>query len=464
MNNQELILRGSILGYLLRHSATLFVGLLFLSALALVDFYFIGLLGPEELTAASFAAPVLFMGINLLLSVAVGVMIVASRLIGEGRAAAVDKVASAGLYLAFLTGGLLLLIGWGSHDRLFALLGAAPAMVDLLKDYMHIIYVNFVLMAVLIASLKIMQAFGEVRRQALAMGVVVLLNGVLDPLLIFGIGPFPAWGLKGAAAATAIATAVGVMVLLWMLRKYIRFRPMAITFHWRKVLYLAGPVSLTKTMMPLSNAAITALLAGLSGAAIAGGQPPAEVAAYGVGYRVDLIVLLFLVALSSVTAPFIGQNLGAGNPARIRRGIRLGIWINIIYGLLAGLGVICFREQIVELFTDDAAIRKEMAVYLMLAPLGYAFNGVLMLSVAVMEACGKPLRSVLVNLVYFFLLYIPLAILGGHWQGSTGVYVAYPVAGLLAAVFGVWLMWRTVGALAVTTESVPDPALASIEG
>ena len=426
MTNQELILSGSILEYLLRHSATLFVGLLCLSALALVDFYFIGKLGPDELTAVSFAAPVFFLGINMLLSLGVGIMIVASVLIGKDNLHDVNKVSSAGLCLAFLIGTLMMTGAGYFHDPIFSLLRAERDMIVLLKDYMHLIYVNFVLMALLIASLKILQAFGEVKRQVIVLIIVVGLNLILDPLLIFGVGSFPGWGLTGAAAATMIATSVGVIVLFFMLGKYIHFIPSAFTFSWRKILYLAFPVSLTKTMMPLSNAAITALLAGFGSL---------SVAAYGIGYRVDLIVLLFLVALSSVAAPFIGQNIGAVNPERIKQCILLSIRIIFIYGILAGFAIITFRENIVSVFTDDPGIRKELSTYLSIAPFGYFLNGLMMLSVAVLEVFNKPLRSALVNLVYFFLLYIPIAIFGGKLKGSVGVFWAYPAAGAIAAVF-----------------------------
>ena len=435
MKNVQLILHGSILEYLLKHSATLFVGLVCLSSLALVDFYFIGQLGAMELAAVSFAAPIVFLGINVLLSLGVGVMIVSSKLVGGGDMESVNRVSSAGIYLAIVVGVLMMLGGFYFHETIFSVLQAEQAIIDLIRGYMQFIYINFVLMALLIVLLKILQAFGEVKSQAIVMMVVVFLNIALDPLLIFGIGPFPQLGLEGAAIATCIATGVGVLVLFFIAAKYIRYRLDAFTHSWGQILYLGLPVSLSKSMMPLTNAAITAMLAAFGNI---------SVAAYGIGYRIDLIVLLFLVALSSIVAPFIGQNIGAGNYDRIYNCILMAIRVVFVYGIIAGAAVFFFSEQIASVFSPDSAVRSELSLYLLIAPIGYFLQGLMMLSVSVLETLNKPLRSALVNLIYFFLLYIPFAAIGAKFYGNVGIFAAYPISGLVAAIFALSIMMRTL--------------------
>ncbi len=435
MKNVQLILKGSILEYLLKHSTTLFVGLVCLSSLALVDFYFIGRLGALELAAVSFAAPVVFLGINVLMSLGVGVMIVGSKLVGQGELETVNKLASAGVYLALVVGILMMLFGFYFHENIFSLLRADPEIIELIGGYMRYIYFNFLLMALLIVLLKMLQGFGEVKIQAIVMVIVVLLNIFLDPILIFGLGPFPKMGLEGASIATCFATAVGVLILFIASTKYISYRPKSVTFRWGQILYLGLPVSLSKCMMPLSNAAITAMLASFGNI---------SVATYGIGYRVDLIVILFLVALSSIVSPFIGQNIGAGNFKRIERCISMAIRIIFIYGIIAG-GLVCiFKEEIANLFSPNQPIEKELALYLMIAPVGYFLQGLMMLSVSVLETLNKPMRSALVNLVYYFILYIPIAALGAKFYGNVGIFIAYPVSGFIAAGFAYFIMRRSL--------------------
>ncbi len=435
LKNVQRILKGSILEYLLKHSATLFVGLVCLSSLALVDFYFIGRIGAMELAAVSFAAPVVFLGINILLSLGVGVMIVGSKLVGQDDLETVNKLSSAGIYLALVVGVLMMLVGYYFHENIFSILRADPEIIELIAGYMQYIYFNFILMALLIVLLKILQSFGEVKIQAIVMVIVVILNIILDPLLIFGYGPFPELGLEGASIATCFATGVGVLILFIASTKYISYRPSSITFRWRQILYLGLPVSLSKSMMPLSNAAITAMLASFGNV---------SVAAYGIGYRIDLIVLLFLVSLSSIVSPFIGQNIGAGNFERIERCISLAIRIIFIYGIIAGTIVFIFKEEIANIFSPEVLIEKELALYLMIAPIGYFLQGLMMLSVSVLETLNKPMRSALVNLIYFFVLYIPFAALGAKFYGNVGIFIAYPVAGFIAAVFAYLIMSRSL--------------------
>jgi len=388
-----------------------------------------------ELAAVSFAAPIMFLGINVLLSLGVGVMVLSSKLVGQGDLDRVNRVSSAGIYLAIVVGILMMLVGFYCHENIFAILQAEQAIIDLIADYMKYIYINFILMALLIVLLKILQAFGEVKSQAIVMMVVVFLNIALDPMLIFGYGPFPELGLKGAAMATCFSTGVGVLLLFIVAGKYITYRFDAFTYSWGKILYLGLPVSLSKSMMPLTNAAITALLAAFGNV---------SVAAYGIGYRIDLIVLLFLVALASIVSPFIGQNIGANNFERIERCIHMAIRIIVIYGLLAGAAVFIFSDEIAAIFSPGTEIQKELSLYLIIAPIGYFFQGLMMLAVSVLETLNKPMKSALVNLIYFFVLYIPFAALGGKYYGNVGIFVAYPVAGLFAAVFAMSLMLKTL--------------------
>ena len=438
MKNVQLILGGNITQYLLRHTVTIFIGLVCLSSLALVDMYFIGQLGSEELTAVSFGAPVLLFGINLLLSIGAALMIVASKLVGKEALDQVNWVSSAGIYLAAFVGGLLFILGTFGGDALFRLLQASEEIIFLLHDYMQLIYGSFIFLGIMVAATNIMRAFGEVRTPTLVMATVVACNLILDPLLIYGYGIIPAFGLEGAALATFVAILIGMFFALFQLRNYIRFSWRSLTYRWQETFKVAVPITISKTMLPTANAVITALLAGYSNAAVS---------AYGIGYRIDLLILLFMMALSIVVAPFVGQNYGAGNFSRIRACIRLSFRFAIIYGIVAAFLVILGRTWIGRIFTDDVAIIEEVSWYLFLVPWGYFLNGIYYIGAAVLDTLNRPTLAAIITFVHLFGLYIPLAYLGDAFWGVNGIYAAFPVSSLIIAIVMMVVVRKTINAL-----------------
>ncbi len=432
MKNVELILRGNVSNYLLRHSATIYIGLVCLSSLALVDMYFIGQLGSAELTAVSFGAPVLLFGINLLLSIGAALMIVVSKLVGKSDTQAVNRVSSAGFYLAAVVGAILMTAGLLGNDALFELMRASTEIIAMLSEYMQLIYLSFFFLGIMVASTNIMRAFGDVRTPTIVMATVVFCNLILDPLLIHGYLGFPALGLSGAAMATLSSIIIGMLIAVVLVFRYIRFIPQAFSYQWGEVLKVAVPITISKTMLPTANGVINALLAGYGNAAVA---------AYGIGYRVDLLILLFTMAMSIVVAPFIGQNYGAGNIERIKKCIQLGFRYAIIYGIVAGLLVILFRTQIGGIFTDDQAVIDQVSWYLLLVPMGYLFNGIYYIGAAVLDTLNRPTLAAIITFLHLFILYLPLAYLGQWLWDTSGIFLAFPVSSLLIAI----VMWKIVG-------------------
>ena len=441
MKNVELILKGNITSYLLKHTFTIFIGLLALSSLALVDMYFIGKLGKEELTAVSFAAPILLFCINLLLSLGAGLMIVLSKLVGSNDQENINKVSSAGLYLSIVIGLGLYGMGLYYNDSIFAFMNAEEHLVKLLKTYMNYMYFAFILLALMIACTNVMRAFGDVRLPTVIMATVVVLNLILDPILIFGWGSIPAYGLNGAAIASMIAIAVGLITGLIFVFRYITFIPSSLIFRWDEVIKVAVPVTFSKTMLPFANGVITRMLAFWGTAAVT---------AYGIGYRVDLLVLLFMMSMSIVVAPFVGQNFGAGNFKRIRECIKISLKFSIIYGLIAAVVIFLCRYSIGGFFTDDETTVNAIALYLMIVPAGYFLNGIFFIGNAVLDTLNRPTIAAVITFGHLFGLYLPMASLGNKYWGTIGIYAAYPISSLIGTIVVLLVVRNTINKLEKT--------------
>lgn len=435
MKNVELILKGNITNYLLKHTLTIFVGLLALSSLALIDLYFIGRIGKDELAAVSFAAPILLFCINLLLSVGAALMIVLSKLVGSDDTENINRVSSAGIYLSILIGVLLFVMGLYYNDSIFKFLHADPKLVDLLRSYMFYMYLAFILLALMVACTNVMRAFGDVRLPTIIMATVVVLNLALDPILIFGWLGIPSFGLNGAALATMISISVGLIISLIFVRRYISFKPSFFIFRWDEIIKVAVPVTFSKTMLPFANGVITSMLAVFGNAAVT---------AYGIGYRVDLLVLLFMMAMSIVVAPFVGQNYGAGNFQRIRDCIKIALRFSIFYGLGAALVIFLIRYQIGGVFTDDEQVIQSIALYLMVVPCGYFLNGIFFIGNAVLDTLNRPMIAAVISFGHLFILYLPMASLGNRWFGELGIFLAYPISSLIATIVVLLVVKNTI--------------------
>jgi len=347
----------------------------------------------------------------------------------------VNRVSSAGIYLSIVIGCLLFAMGLYYNDSIFEFLNAEAHLVDLLRSYMFYMYFAFILLALMVACTNVMRAFGDVRLPTVIMATVVLLNLTLDPILIFGWKGIPAFGLNGAALASMIAIGVGLLLSLVLVFRYIKFKPTFLIFRWDEIIKVAVPVTFSKTMLPFANGVITSMLAVFGNAAVT---------AYGIGYRVDLLVLLFMMSMSIVVAPFVGQNYGAGNFERIKVCIKTALRFSIIYGIGAAVVIFIFRYQIGGLFTDDEKVISSIALYLMIVPFGYFLNGIFFIGNAVLDTLNRPMIAAVITFGHLFVLYLPMASLGNQYWGEMGIFIAYPISSLIATIIVLLVVKNTI--------------------
>jgi putative MATE family efflux protein len=281
------------------------------------------------------------------------------------------------------------------------------------------------------------RATGDTKTPSLIMLVAVFVNIVLDPLLIFGIGPFPRLELAGAALATVFGRTITFCVALWILAvrdKMLSFmRPSLKTMlhSWKQVLYIGLPAACTNVLLPISVGIITKFIAVYGTEAVAG---------FGVATRVEMFALIIIMALASVLGPFVGQNWGAKKHERVLSGIKYSqqfslAWGFAMFALLALLG-----KFIVPVFNGDPLVISTAMTYFWIVPIGYGAQGVLRLSTTVLSVLNKPLHAAFLMLIQAFILYIPFAYLGSRLFGIHGIFSAAAVSYLIAAcVASLWL-------------------------
>jgi len=305
--------------------------------------------------------------------------------------------------------------------------------VSLIKQYMRIWYFGVIFVVVPMVGNNAIRATGDTKTPSIIMLIAVMVNVILDPLLIFGIGPFPRLELAGAAIATVIARATTLLVALWVLT----YRDKMITFviprlktifdSWKRILYIGLPTAGTRIILPLAIGVITRIVSSYGSEAVA---------AYGVASRIEFFALTVIMALASVIAPFVGQNWGAGKHNRINLGIKRSIQFSLVWGVMMYLLLVLAARPIASMFNDNQLVISTIILYLWIVPITYGLRGIFVISTTVLNVLNRPLHAAILTIIQMFVLLIPLVFAGSYLFGLRGIFgglaLTYLIAGFAA--------------------------------
>jgi putative MATE family efflux protein len=438
--HKDTLTQGSINKVLTRLTIPMIFGIFGMVAFNLIDAYFVGLMGTNELAALSFTFPVVMVLGAIGMGMSMGASAVISRAIGEGDQKKVQRLTVDSIVLAVVFAGIFVVVGLFTIDPLFRALGATEEVLPMIKDYMYIWYIGVIFVIVPFVGNSAIRSNGDTRTPAIIMMGMVGLNIILDPIMIFGVGPFEGMGIAGAAIATVISRSISLVAALIVLNRANMLTLEIPSFHeaiesWRSILYVGLPAAATNLVVPLSTAVITKLVAQYGEAAVG---------ALGVSSKIDLFAIMVVVALSSVIGPFVGQNLGAKNYQRLITGINR----SMIFALLWGIGMLVVMISTARYFApyihEDPAVVEVIILYLSITPFGYAARCVYALGNTILNVLNKPLHASGITLVQMFGVYIPLAYWGSELFGVAGIFGAYATAYLAGGMASYLLVRRNL--------------------
>ena len=442
---------GPVIPVIIRMTGGMLFGVVAVSVFNIVDTYFVGRLGASHLAAMSFTFPVIMFLNSISLGLGVGVSSVVSRAIGAGDQHTMKRTVTDGLILAVVIVAFVSIIGIVTIRPLFTALGAAGETLELVHDYMLIWYIGIPCVVIPMVGNNAIRATGDTLTPSLIMIVAIVTNIVLDPLLIFGVGPFPEMGIAGAALATVIGHCAALLFSLGILF----FRENMVTFErpgwndvvssWKSIGFVGIPAGLVQAINPLSLGIITRLLSRFGEKVVAG---------FGAASRVEMFVMIIPMALAAVMAPFSGQNWGAKKTDRIKKGFRFAGLVSLAWGTLAFIVFIFLARPILSFFNGNPEIVQAGSTYLRIASFSYGFLGVLVIASQSFSALNKPLRSAGLNILKAFVLNIPLALLGGYFIGERGIFTATLLTNIIG---GVLAFIFITGFLNKSAEKIGDP-------
>ncbi len=417
------------------------------STFAIVDIFFVAKLGPSAVATVGLTESYLFLLYSVAMGLAMAVTALIARRIGEGKLEEAAVTAVQAMILAVLASIVPAVVGIVYAQDLLRLMGADAWSIE--RGYRYTQWMlggNAVIMLLFVIN-AIFRGAGDA---AIAMRVLWLANGLnilLCPLLIFGAGPIPALGIEGAAIATNIGRGIGVLFQLWMLfRGGQHIRLLRTQLGWcGDVLWHLVRTSLGGVGQMLIGMTawifVMRVLATLGSEVVAGAT---------ITVRIMMFVMMPAWGMSNAAATLVGQNLGANQPDRAEAAVwQIGRY-NMAYLILVSVLFFALPRELIGFFTDDAKVVAIGSEWLRILSYSFFVYGWWMVAVQAFNGAGDTMTPTWINLVFFWLIQIPLAwwlALHLDW-GHRGVFWAVFVSETSVGVFTLWLFtrgrWKTV--------------------
>ena len=358
-----------------------------------------------------------------------GTSSVVARAIGSGDHRRARRLATDSLLLSFLITAAVALLGVITITPLFRLLGAPEDMIPLIRGFMIILYSGVPFIVVGMVAMASMRATGDTRLPSKLMIAGSILNVILDPILIFGLGPVPAMGLNGAAMAALLARGAIFVGAVYLLRgrtnmlTFDRPDPDELRKSWKDILHVGLPAAGTNVVVPVGAAIVTAMIARYG---------PEAVAGFGVASRIESMTLVVFYAMSAIIGPFVGQNLSAGKESRILEALRLCTFFCVASGLLMAAVLAVLADFLPALFSSSTEVVSMASLFLWIAPISYGAYGMVMVMNASFNGFGHPMPAVGISVGRIVVLYLPLAFAGMYLFDARGIFAAYAAANIVS--------------------------------
>ncbi len=397
------------------------------SVFAVVDIFFVSKLGAHAVATVGITESMMTIVYAIAMGLAVGTTALISRRTGEKNLEGASITAFQAIATGMLVSLLIAIPGASFASKLLTMMGAEDEMVR--EGFMYtgiMLGGNGIIMLLFIIN-AVFRSAGDAAISMRVLWIANLINIILDPLLILGIGPFPELGIKGAAIATTIGRGIGVAYQFWLLfngrgRVKLKVRHMFIQAKvlWQLIRLSLGGIG-QSLIATTSWIGLVRIIAEFGSEALA---------AYTIAIRVIIFALLPAWGLSNAAATLVGQNLGAGQPDRAERSVWLTAKVNMVFMGFVAIVFIVFPGFFIRIFIDDPDIIASGAICLRIIAYGYVFYAMGMVMVQALNGAGDTGTPTLINFFCFWMLEIPLAyFMALRWGvGENGVYWAIIIA------------------------------------
>lgn len=429
---------------LITMSLPMMISMLVQALYNVVDSVFVSYISEDALAAVGLAFPAQNLMISVAVGTGVGINALLSKSLGEKNQEVADRTAVNGIFLAFCSWLAFAVLG-GLFSRTFMELQTQVAsIVDYGTTYLSIVSVVSMGMMFQICFERLLQSTGKTIYTMISQATGAIVNIILDPLLIFGVGPFPELGIAGAAWATVLGQIVGALLGLYcnlqrnpeVSISFRGFRPSGVII--RKIYAVGVPSIIMSSIGSVMTFGMNKILGAFNSTAVA---------VFSAYFKLESFIFMPVFGLNNGIVPIIAYNYGARKPERISRTVQLGVLYAVA---IMAVGVALFwivPRQLLGIFNASAQMLEIGVPALRVISLSFLFAAFGIVTSSVCQALGKGVLSLMVSVLRQLVLILPSAWLLGRFFGLSAVWLAFPFAEifsfLLSAIFMTYL-FRTI--------------------
>lgn len=424
---------GSILKHLVAFSWPMFLGNFLQALYNTVDTFWVGrFLGTEALGAVSASFPIIFFLVALAIGFTISTTILVSQYYGAKDQEGVSRVINTSIFLMVISSIIVTTVGLLFYKQIFRLISLPESLVKPAGEYLVIILGGIIFAFFYNLLSAIMRGFGDSLTPLYFLAIAAVINIILDPLFILGIGPIPAMGIAGVAYATVIAQAISVVFgLIYLFKKakiatWDRSLIKPDGFILKQLITIGTPAGIQQALVSIAMLFLSSLV-NRNGEIV--------VAAYGLGGRIDQFAFIPAQSVALAVSALVAQNLGANKPERVREVWRYSNLLTTAIAASITVAIWFFPDFWARIFTTDLAVREMTVTYLRIVSLSYVVYSLMFTTGGLCRGAGDTFIAMGVSLLSLWLIRLPLAtFLSNTMQmGPRGIFLGIaisPVVGL----------------------------------
>ena len=405
----------------------------------IVDSFFVAKMSSSAMTALSLLFPVQNFVHAAAVGFGIGINAVVAFYMGAGKTDEADRAASSGTVLSILHGLILMVICIAVMPWFMSMFSSDTQTIDYGIAYTGVLFLFAPMDCTAMALEKIFQSTGRMKSTMFCLATGCIINIILDPLMIFGIGPFPEMGIKGAALATGIGQTLPVLIYFIMYR----MDPLPVKFrlkYWKPKLYMMKKLYSVGNAAALNIALPSVQVSVLNG--ILASYSPGYVFVLGVYYKLQTFLYLSANGVVQGIRPLVGYNYGAGEHSRVKEIVRTSTVL--VAAIMVAGTIVCqlMAGKLMGIYTGDAQVIALGAPALRIISAGFIISSVSVVLSGALEGLSKGNASLVISLIRYIVFILPAAFLLSRVFGAVGVWHAFWITEIVAAVISYFVYVR----------------------
>ena len=437
MQNKQItdFTEGSILRHLISFSVPMLLGNLLQALYNTVDSIWVGrFLGPHALAAVSVGFPIIFALIAMVNGITMATTILVSQYFGAQQHERLVRTVNNSLVLLTGLGLVISAIGIAFRRPLLGLINTPSEIIDMAAQYLAIYMAGLIGMFLYNVAGAVLRGLGDSRTPLRFLAYATILNIILDPLFIFGLGPIPRMGIAGVALATIIAQGISAVLslrYLYVKSGLLRYEPGMFSIDWdlTALTFRIGlPAGIQQVLVSLSAVVVNSIVNSFGATVIAG---------FGAASRLDQFAFMPSMSMGLAVSALVGQNLGAGKPERVAETVKWSAILASSITAIVSVIAILRPDILMVLFTQDEAVLAEGSRYLRYVSLSYIPMALMFTIGGVVRGAGDTVATMFLTLGSLWIVRVPLAkyLSSIPELGVGGVWLAIALGSVMGFVF-----------------------------